>query len=91
MGECSIFNTELGHKVYGNMVKKGCIVVKIENVLKHDAALPHPIGFEHTLGGALEYYEIWPESDLQPHFHDHAINIPQDKVRFICISNILTK
>ena len=42
MGEGSIFNTELGHKVHGNMVKKGCIVVKIEKVLKHDAALPHP-------------------------------------------------
>ena len=56
VGEGSIFNTELGHKVHGKMVKKGCIVVKIEKVLKHDVALPHPTGFEHTLGGALESY-----------------------------------
>ena len=32
------------------MVNKGCIVVKIEKVLKNYAALPHPTGFEHTLG-----------------------------------------
>ena len=90
MGEGSIFNIELGHKVHGKMVKKGCIVVKIEKVLKHDVALPHPIGFEHTLGGALESYEIWSESDLQPHCHDHAINIPQYRVRLICTNISLT-
>ena len=90
MGEDSIFNTELGHKVHGKMVKKGCIVVKIEKVLKHDAALPYPIAFEDTLGGALESYEIWPESDLQPHCHNHAINIPQDRVRFICTKVSIT-
>jgi len=28
--------TDLGHKLHGNIVKKGCIVVKVE-VLKHDA------------------------------------------------------
>ena len=50
VSEGSIFNTELGHKVHGKMVNKGCIVVKIEKVLKHYATLPHPIGFEHTLG-----------------------------------------
>jgi hypothetical protein len=50
VGEGSIFNTELGHKVHGRMVNKGCIVVKIEKVLKHDAPLPHPTRFEHTLG-----------------------------------------
>ena len=58
MGEGSIFNIKIGHKVHGRMVKKGCIVVKIENVLKHDAPLPHPTGFEHIVGGALESYEI---------------------------------
>ena len=58
VGKGSIFNTELGHKAHGKMVKKGCIVVKIEKVLKHNAPLPHPTGFEHTLGGALESYEI---------------------------------
>ena len=42
VGEGSIFNTELGHKVHGRMVKKGCIVVKIEKALKHDALLRHP-------------------------------------------------
>jgi hypothetical protein len=59
VGKGSIFNTELGHKVHGRMVKKGCIVVKIEKVLKHDAPLPHPTEFEHTLGDALDSYEIW--------------------------------
>ena len=59
MGKGSIFNAELGHKVHANMVKKGFIVVKIEKVLKHDAPLPHPIGFEHTLGDALYSYDIW--------------------------------
>jgi hypothetical protein len=54
VGEGSIFNTELGHQVHGRMVKKGCIMVKIEKVLKHDALLPHSTGFEHTLGGALD-------------------------------------
>jgi hypothetical protein len=73
VGEGSIFNTELGHKVHGRMVKKGCIVVKIE-VLKHDAP-PHPTGFEHTLGDALESYEIWTESDLERYCHDHPTNI----------------
>ena len=34
-------------------------MVKIEKVLKHDAPLPHPTVFEHTLGDALESYEIW--------------------------------
>jgi hypothetical protein len=72
------------------MVKKGCIVVKIEKVLKHDAPLPHPTGFEHTLGGALESYEIWPESYLEPHCHDHPINIPQDRVTFTCTRVSLT-
>ena len=61
MGEGSIFNTNIGNKVHGRMVNKGCIVVKIEKVLKNDALLPHPTGFEHTLGVALESYEIWPE------------------------------
>jgi hypothetical protein len=42
VGEGSIFNIELGHQVHGRMVNKGCIVVKIEKVLKHDAPLPHP-------------------------------------------------
>lgn len=90
MGEGSIFNTKLGHKVHGKMVKKGCIVVKIEKVLKHNAPLPHPTRLEHTLGGALESYEIWPESDLEPHCHDNAINIPQDRVKFICAKVSLT-
>jgi len=77
VGEGSIFNAELGHKVHGNMVKKGFIVVKIDKVLKYDARLPHPTVFEHTLGGALESYEVWPKSDLEPHYHDHAINLPK--------------
>ena len=42
VGEGSIFNTEFGHKVHGKMEKKGCIVVKIEKVLKHDAPRQHP-------------------------------------------------
>jgi hypothetical protein len=42
VGEGSVFNKDLGHKVHGRMVKKGCIVVKIEKVLKHDAPLPYP-------------------------------------------------
>ena len=67
MGEGSIFNTNIGHKVHGRMVNKGSIVVNIEKVLKHDALFPHPIGFENTLGGALVSYEIWPESDSEPH------------------------
>ena len=49
MGEGSIFNTEIGNKVLGKMVKKGSIVVNIEKVLKQDALFPHPIGFENTL------------------------------------------
>ena len=67
MGEGSIFNTNIGHKVHGRMVNKGSIVVNIEKVLKHDALFPHPTGFENTLGGALVSYEIWPESDSKPH------------------------
>lgn len=90
VGEGSIFKTELGHKVHRKMVKKGCIVVKIEKVLKHNAPLPHPTGFDHTLGGALESYEIWPESDLEPHCHDDATNITQDRVRFICTKVSIT-
>lgn len=53
-------------------------------MLKHDSPLPHPIGFEHTVGGALESYEIWPESDLKLRCDDHHINIPQDRVTFSC-------
>ena len=34
LGEGSIFNTKLGHKVHRNMVNKECIMVKIEKVLK---------------------------------------------------------
>ena len=75
VGEGSIFNIELGHKVHRRMVKKGCIVVKIEKVLKHDAPLPHPTRFEHTLGDALDSYEIWKESVLECHCHDHHTNI----------------
>ena len=78
MGEGSIFNTNIGHKVHERMVNKGSIVVNIEKVLKHDALLPHPTRFEHTLGCALESYEIWIESYLEPHCHDHPINIHQD-------------
>ena len=50
MGEGSIVNTKIGHKVHGSMVNKGSILVSIEKVLKHDAILPHPTGFENTLG-----------------------------------------
>ena len=77
-------------RVHERMVKKGRIVVKIEKVLKHDAPLPHPIGFEHTLVGALESYETWPKSDLEPHCHDHPINIPQYRVTFTCTRVSLT-
>ena len=66
------------------MVNKGSILVSIEKVLKHDALLPHPIGFENTLGGALGFYEIWPESYLEPHFHDHLVNTPQYRITFTC-------
>ena len=72
---------DLGNEVHRKMENKGFIVVKIE-VLKHDALLPPPIEFEHTLGGALESYEIWTESDLEPHCHDHPINIHQDRFTF---------
>ena len=41
MGEGSIFNTKIGHKVHGSMVNKGSIVVNIEKVLKHDAPFFH--------------------------------------------------
>ena len=90
VGEGSIFNKDLGHKVHGRMVKKGCIVVKIEKVLKHDAPLPHQTRFEHTLGDALESYEIWPESDLERHCHDHPTNIHKDRVAFTCTRVFLT-
>ena len=29
-------------------------------------------------------YEIWPESDLEPHCHDHLVNTPQDRLKFTC-------
>ena len=90
MGEGSIFNTELGNKVHGKIVKKGCIVVRIEKVLKNDAPLPHPTGFEETLGGAIESYEIWPKIDLKPHCEDQPINIPQDRAAFTCTRVSLT-
>jgi hypothetical protein len=90
VGEGSVFNKDLGHKVHGRMVKKGCIVVKIEKVLKHDAPLPHQTRFEHTLGDALESYEIWPESDLERHCHDHPTNIHKDRVAFTCTRVFLT-
>jgi len=90
VGEGSIFNTELGNKVHGKIVKKGCIVVRIEKVLKNDAPLPHPTGFEETLGGAIESYEIWPEIDLKPHCEDQPINIPQDRAAFTCTRVSLT-
>ena len=48
-------------------------MVNIEKVLKHDALFPHPIGFENTLGGALGSYDIWQESDLETHCHDHLV------------------
>ena len=67
MGEGSIFNTKIGHKVHERMVNKGSIVVNIEKVLKHDALFLHPTRFENTLRGALGSYEIWPESYLEPH------------------------
>jgi hypothetical protein len=78
VGDRSIFNTYLGHKVHGSMLNKSCIVVKIQKVLKH------------TLGDALKYYENWLESYFVHHFHDNPINIPQDKVMFICTMVSLT-
>lgn len=48
MGQGSIFITKMGYKVHGKMVNKRCIMVRIE-VLKHDASIPHPTGFEYTL------------------------------------------
>ena len=65
-------------------------MVNIENVLKHDALLPHPTVFENTLGGALGSYEIWLESDLETHCHDHLINTPQDRLTFTCKKFSLT-
>ena len=62
----------------------------IEKVLKHDALFPHPRGFENTLGGALGSYEIWPESDLEPHCHDHPVNTPQYRLTFTCKKVSLT-
>ena len=65
-------------------------MVIIEKVLKNDALLPHPTVFENTLGGALGSYEIWLESDLTTHCHDHLINTPQDKLTFTCKKVSLT-
>jgi len=65
-------------------------VVRIDKVLKNDAPLPHPTRFEHTLGGTLESYEIWPEFDLKPHCEGHPINIPQDRNTFKCTRVSLT-
>jgi hypothetical protein len=59
-------------------------------VLKHDAPLPHPTGFEHIVGGAFESYEIWPESNFKLCSDDHHINIPQDRVTFTCTKVSLT-
>ena len=66
MGESSIFNTKIGHQVHGSMVNKGSIVVNIDKVLKHDALLPHPTGFENTLG------VHW---DLMRFFQNHIWNL----------------
>ena len=66
------------------MVNKGSIVVNIEKVLKLDALFPHPTGFENTLGDALGSYEIWPESDLEPHCHDHPVNTAKYRLTFTC-------
>ena len=90
VGEGSIFNTNIGHKVHGMMVNKWSIVFNIEKVLKHDALLPHPTGFENTLGGALGSYDIWQESDLETHCHDHPVNTPQDRLTFACKNVSLT-
>ena len=90
MGEGSIFNTEIVHKVHGRMVKKGSIVVNIEKVLKHDDLFPHPTRFENTLGGTLGSYEIWSKSDLEPYCHDHPINTPQNRLTFTCEKFSLT-
>jgi len=65
-------------------------VFNIEKVLKHDALLPHPTGFENTLGGALGSYDIWQESDLETHCHDHPVNTPQDRFTFTCKNVSLT-
>ena len=65
-------------------------MVNIEKVLKHDALLPHPTGFENTLGGALGSYDIWQESDLETHCHDHPVNTPQDRFTFTCKNVSLT-
>ena len=73
------------------MVKNGSIVVNIEKVLKHDALFPHPTGFENTLGGALGSYEICPESDLEPHCHDHQVNALQDRLTITCKKFSLTR
>ena len=65
-------------------------MVNIEKVLKHDALFPHPTRFEYTLGGALRSYEIWKESYLEPHCHDHPVNTPQDRLTFTCKKVSLT-
>ena len=65
-------------------------MVNIEKVLKHDTLFPHPTRFENTLGGALESYEISLESYLEPHCHDHPINIHQDRATFKFKTFVLT-
>ena len=65
-------------------------MVNIEKVLKHDALFPHQTRFENTLGGALRSYEIWPESYLEPHCHDHLVNTPQYRLTFTCKKVSLT-
>ena len=65
-------------------------MVNIEKVLKHDAFLPHSTRFENTLGGALGSYDIWKESNLENHCHDHLVNSPQDSLTFTCKNVSLT-
>jgi len=65
-------------------------VVRIEKMLQHDAPLPHPSRFEHILGGAMESYAIWQELDLEPHWEDCYINIPQERNKFACTRLSLT-
>lgn len=65
-------------------------MVRIEKALKHDAPLPHPSGFEHTLGGVVESFEICSKINLEPHYHDHAINIPKDRYTLMCTKVSLT-
>ncbi len=35
-------------------------------------------------------YEIWLESDLEPHCHKHPVNTPQDRLTFTCKKVSLT-